>query len=106
MATSKIKYDGWKSAGTATGGSTISLPSDYNELCVVTKYQQGRLIKNVPKMAVTAGATYFSGMYSNAGNNASASWSITANNEIYLNTFTWGGDTSLKPNTTTELYYR
>ena len=81
MATSTIKNPmAWKLKGTASGvGSTVNMPTDYNEIMLVATYSTYSFFSTVPKSEISSTAIYprFATYY-NASSNAGGYFTVNS----------------------------
>lgn len=81
MATSTIRNPmAWKLQGTASGtGSTVNMPTDYNEIMLVAIYSTTSFFVTVPKSEISSTAIYprFATYY-NASSNAGGYFTVNS----------------------------
>lgn len=98
----------WKLAGTATGGTHISMPTEYNEiLLVATGYSTYYFTATMSKSEVTSSMTAlrFGTIYSGSVN--SGGYWIVTTSEAYIGSWQENsGTVNAVPQSVCKLYYR
>ena len=97
----------WKLAGTAPGGTNITMPTDYKEIMLVaTGYSTYYFTAIIPKSEISSSNMYprFASYY-NASSNAGGYWNLT-NSTVKLENYVVNGGTSVVAQATCKLYYR
>lgn len=107
MASSVIKNTmAWKLKGTATGTTSITMPTDFNEILLVGKMGAYYWTAVVPKDEISDTAILpRSASYYNASANAFITWRVTKS-AMRLELCTENSGTDRTSATTVKLYYR
>ena len=97
----------WKLKDTATGTSSISLPSSFDELLVVVNYNDNRFTIHIPALYLSENDTkrFRSGAYLSSTTNYGCSVSVTAKSSIALTNF-YSNSTDVTSSCTISVYYR
>lgn len=97
----------WKLAGTAPGGTNITMPTEYKEIMLVaTGYSTYYFSTIISKSEISSSIMYprFASYY-NASSNAGGYWNLT-NSTAKLENFTVNNGTSVVEQATCKLYFR
>ena len=97
----------WKLKDTATGTSSISLPSSFDELLVVVNYNDNRFTIHIPALYLSENDTkrFRSGAYLSSTTNYGCSVTATAKASIALTNF-YSNSTDVTSSSTISVYYR